>query len=189
MVIGNNDLAKKRKPYNFAEVQLHILAKFKPEVATFINSKYQELMPEIVFSDYGLIPEFGYEFCAYHNINPEQISGRKISTTHMDLRKQFLAVLLFCYHPEKIIEGGITDKRVWQGLELYAGQYLNCLDKSLAMQIHDVVVAYKTYKDFSGPVSQVHALILEKYKHRANEKQVRAYAGFSRPTAQLNIFG
>jgi len=181
------NLLGKRVDHNTAEVLLNILAKKNKDVFASVVQTHEELMPAVVFKDYGLIPAFLQDFCHYKNINPEDLKGRKITTEAMEHRKQFLAVLLLCFHPEKILN--ITQKRTWQGMELQAAFYLQCGEKSLANMIHQVVNWYHTYKSTREPVDAAHALIIERHQHQANDK-VRVFSTFPKRTPQqLNIFG
>jgi len=180
MIKGKYNLANVREDLNNAEVKLTLLRKTHPEIALALNQKHLDLMPEIVFKDFGLIADFLIEFCNYHKITIENVSGLDIIFEYHTLRKQFFALILLCFHPEKIVDGGITHRNVIAGLLLCTGAYLCYPEKSLAMLVKDVVVSYKTYKDFYEPVNEIHQLIVEKYKHRVNEKQVRIFSSFSK---------
>ncbi len=172
--------------HNLAEVIINRFVQRYPHLALELDEDIRAILPKAIFTDYDLLPLFLQEFCTYRNIEQEEIIGRHITSKYLEYRKEFLAVLLLLYHPEKI--HGITRKRTWQGIQNTAAEVLQCSPKSLANFIPEVITWFQRYKDFRIITTEVHEVLLEKFIDREGCEKTRTYEGFTVRNTQTSIF-
>lgn len=166
-----------------AEVFYTYAHKFHKEFAFKLELELTGKLPALILKDQTLIPDILADFCLFRGITPTDITGHNISYVNVQHRKEFFAVLLLCYHPEKILS--ITRKRVWPGVEKAASDLLDCYRSSLANFVKQIISHYHFYKDFRETCTQAHAFIIQKYQGNKGRIKTRQYDSFSN---QLTIF-
>lgn len=175
-----------RISYDIVEPKWCFIKKNYPEFARKVDTEFEQILPPFKFKDYALIPNFIEEYCNYRGVNKEELIGANLSSEYTRYRKEFLMVLLLCYHPEKIY--GYTEKRTQEGIQIAGSAFLACNPKSLSNFIPDAPLWFQTYSDFKEPVEAVHAIILEKFKHHTGKGNYKKGVAFTRQSQQLDMF-
>jgi len=161
---------KWRTSYNNTELRSCALKKLFPAYDQELEAALKDILPPIKFEDYALIPAFLQEYCNYRNVQASEIVGAMYFTRPIKYRNEFMAVLLLCYHPEKMYD--LTDKFVLKGLLKTTAELLKCHKKSLSRFTSDAPFLYRTYPAFKEVVEAVHAIIMDKYKLQAGKVNI-----------------
>lgn len=164
-MIGNTGIKiPSRIGHQESETLCMFLASSRPDQYIKACFELNNLLPEFIFSDFSLIPDILKTYCNYRGIAPETLTGNKqLNSVYSDYRKELLALLLLCYHPEKL--HNLTRKRCWEGLQIQAAETLACNPKSLANTIPIIAVWYSHTPEFRDQVNAAHAFIIEKYRN------------------------
>jgi len=141
------------------ELTLHILHKEHPQIAKAISDRLDSLLPSYVFTDMEQVPELLESFCRIRGVDVQLMKGegpRPIVARH---RREFMAVLLLCYQPEKMY--GLTSGIIKSRLVLHISRVLGCSAKNI---MKEVPFHFKVYQDFRNAVLSVHDKLLELYQ-------------------------
>ncbi|MDO6389018.1 hypothetical protein Q4E40_02680 [Pontibacter sp. BT731] len=143
------------------ELKLYILEKEHPQVARAITTRLRELLPAKVFTDTGEVRNLLNTFCQVRGVPMEMLKGQGPKMQVSRCRREFGAVMLLCYQPEKLY--GYTQKCVQHGLPQAIAKELNCSYGTAKVLLREVVVHYKVYQDFRNTVLNAHKTMLEPY--------------------------
>ena len=169
-------MIKRRIAYDIAELRSCALKKLLPEADQQLEAALKQILPPIKFEDYSLIPAFLDEFCKYRGVNKSDVIGARFNTDPIMYRKEFMGVLLLCYHPEKMYE--LTEKSTQDGLQKAAATVLHCHQKTLSRFISDAQLWFRAYTWFRDPVQAVHVILMDKYKDCTHQVTYRKEVEF-----------
>lgn len=74
-----------------------------------------------------------------------------------EYRKLILAVIMLFYHPDKIILS--TSEKTRYGILMAVASEIECSRGMLKMRLADVIVAFKSYKEFRDESYRLYELI------------------------------
>lgn len=130
----------------------------EPEIAEKLISKYLP-QTEPLEKDCKRIPEFFIVFCKIHGINPGDFVGPLYKSRKVDVRRQFIAVVLHLYVPQ-VFSQPADDLILDRNLSKNLSNLFQISKGNISDYIREVVTWYKQYEDFSSGVIE----IIEKIK-------------------------
>ncbi|PSR54130.1 hypothetical protein AHMF7605_11670 [Adhaeribacter arboris] len=131
-----------------------------PEVNKKITEELATILPKQTLTDFSLIPQLLHVYCQIRQINPEQLHvyGYKVDLKLVQYRKEFLALLLICFQPEKLY--GLIQKPALKGITLQVSQLLGCNRTTLKNYVGEIIVRFRHYEAFKTDLLALHAQIL-----------------------------
>ncbi len=133
---------------------IDILRKDYPEIDNRIRQRLNESLP-VRLIDINLIPKIVSSFKRL-----KQLKGsinQPMNRESSEYRKLILAVIMLFYHPDKIILS--TSEKTRYGILMAVASEIECSRGMLKMRLADVIVAFKSYKEFRDESYRLYELI------------------------------
>ncbi len=127
----------------------YLLASKMPSIASSLLTMHEERE-----NDFSKIPELYHNFCEIKNIDPLLYSGPLHKSEKVEIRKEFIAIILHIYDPQ-LYNQPIECLDIRPGLVRHLSD-VTTQDKSrVSRMIREVVTMVKVYDDFNERVEEL----------------------------------
>ncbi len=149
-----------------AQIVAKVLYQEFPELATKVDAKIREKVPDTVLTDFSLISDIVHYFCALENINSSDLHNCSKSRQMSNSRRVLLAVILNLYNPE--ILHNLVDGTIDSRARIEIASILGISMKTVFLDVRTGRKYYWIYTDFKNRVDFLTSKFIEKYGNKEN---------------------